>query len=436
MNTLKMAAAVFLVTTSASAQELPRADAEFAQASMERIELGQLLFYDPILSGNKNISCGTCHHPSLGTADGVSLGIGEGGVGLGLKRALLAENLPEARIPRNAPALWNLGAGEFTVMFHDGRVEADAEQPYGVRTPLGDEMVAGFNSVLAAQAMFPVLSADEMAGHFSENDVSRAVRMGQNSQEGGAWDIIAARVDAIPAYRAMFDTVIGSENEIKYVDIANALADFIAFEWRSDNSAFDQHLRGEITLDGEAMAGLELFYGAAGCASCHSGQFQTDHDFHAMAMPQIGPGKAAAFEDHARDVGRQGVTGDAADAYAFRTPSLRNLSVTAPYGHAGGYADLRAVIAHHANPSDALQNYTLSSASLPDFADVDDSRVVTDPEEVARIAQALGTRPTYALSEGDIDLLLVFLATLEDTQEGRGRLGVPETVPSGLALDQ
>jgi cytochrome c peroxidase len=110
--------------------------------------------------------------------------------------------------------------------------------------------------------------------------------------------------------------------------------------------------------------------------------------------------------------------------------------VTGPYGHAGGYTDLRAVIAHHANPSDALQNYALSSAFLPNFAGADDSRVVTDSAETSRIAQALGERPTYALTEGEIDLLLAFLASLEDTQEGRGRLGVPESVPSGLALDQ
>ena len=60
----------------------PLSDADFPKHSAAEVKLGQLLFYDPILSGNKNIACATCHHPSLATGDGVSLGIGEGGIGL------------------------------------------------------------------------------------------------------------------------------------------------------------------------------------------------------------------------------------------------------------------------------------------------------------------------------------------------------------------
>ena len=140
---------------------------EFVPLDMARVTLGQQLFYDPILSGNRNISCATCHHPKHGTSDGVSLALGEGAMGLGPDRHPGAVNTPEQRLPRNAPALFNLGATEFSVMFHDGRLEADASQPGGIRTPLGQEMVAGFDSVLSAQAMFPVLSGDEMAGHYS-----------------------------------------------------------------------------------------------------------------------------------------------------------------------------------------------------------------------------------------------------------------------------
>lgn len=434
----KRAALLFFWGTSALASDgivLPVADAVFPELDMASVELGQLLFYDPILSGNKNIACATCHHSSLGTSDGVSLGIGEGGFGLGLERILDPDNTPEARIPRNAPALWNLGATEFTVMFHDGRIEADASKPNGMRTPLSDEMSVGFKSPLAAQAMFPVLSADEMAGHYSENDVSRAVRMGQNSQKGGAWDILAQRVSNIPEYRQRFDDVLGNGTPISFPDIANAMADFIAFEWRADDSAFDRHLRGELSLEGEALAGMEVFYGKANCASCHSGQFQTDHDFHAIAMPQIGPGKAAAFEDHARDTGRMRVTGDEADAYAFRTPSLRNLSVTGPYGHAGAYASLVDVIEHHFSPVTALENYSNELADLPAFKGADDWRIHHDDQEVSEIAGASQLMPDGTLSEAEFLALLVFLASLEDTRDAQGRLGTPARVPSGLPLD-
>lgn len=434
----RLAILALFLGTSVSAGELknfPLENAIFPELDMASVALGQLLFYDPILSGNKNISCATCHHSSLGTSDGVSLGIGEGGIGLGRDRILNPENAPEARIPRNAPALWNLGATEFSVMFHDGRIEADPSKTNGMRTPLSDEMSVGFKSPLAAQAMFPVLSADEMAGHYSENDVSKAVRMGQNSQAGGAWDILAQRVASIPEYQTRFEDVIGDKAEITFPDIANSIADFIAFEWRADDSPFDRHLRGEKLLTGTALKGMELFYGDAGCANCHSGQFQTDHDFHAIAMPQIGPGKAAAFEDHARDTGRMRVTGDIADAYAFRTPSLRNLSVTGPYGHAGAYDSLSDVIEHHFNPVTSLENYATELADLPHFDGVIDWRIHLDDSEVADIASANELMPVDEHIEIDVAALMVFLAALEDTRDGKGRLGVPAEVPSGLPLD-
>lgn len=432
----KLSILALVVGTPAVASDLgPLPNAVFPKLDMASVELGQLLFYDPILSGNKNISCATCHHSSLGTSDGVSLGIGEGGRGLGLERKMDPENLPEERIPRNAPALWNLGATEFTVMFHDGRIEADPSKPNGMRTPLSEEMSAGFKTPLAAQAMFPVLSADEMAGHYSENDVSKAVRMGQNSQAGGAWDILSQRVAGIPEYRMRFDEVLGKDASITFPEIANAIADFIAFEWRADDSPFDRHLRGESVLTGDALAGMEVFYGKAGCGTCHSGQFQTDHDFHAIAMPQIGPGKAAAFEEHARDTGRMRVTGDLADAYAFRTPSLRNLSVTGPYGHAGAYASLSDVIDHHFNPVVWLENYSAEFSSLPEFEDTHDWRIIQDAQEVAEIARASELAPKAILSHDEKATLLAFLSSLEDTRDGKGRLGVPTSVPSGLPLD-
>lgn len=423
------------VAVADSATNYPTANAEFPALDMGAVELGQLLFYDPILSGNKNIACSTCHHPSLGTSDGVSLGIGEGGIGLGMERRFDPKNPPEERIPRNAPALWNLGATEFTVMFHDGRIEASPDRPSDMRTPLGEEMVTGFKSPLAAQAMFPVLSADEMAGQYSENDVSKAVRMGQNSQEGGAWDIIAARVEEIPEYRELFDAQIGQDTPITFQHIANTIADFIAFEWRADDSLFDRHLRGEAQLEGAALAGMDLFYGKAQCGTCHSGQFQTDHGFHAIAMPQIGPGKSAPFESHFRDVGRMGVTGKPKDAYAFRTPSLRNLSVTGPYGHAGAYADLRAVVEHHLSPVAALENYTPTMSLLPEFEESEDWKIHEDDVEISAIASASEQVAIPAFSDDEVDAIMAFLATLEDTRDGKGRLGSPTRVPSGLSLD-
>ncbi|MGB8624375.1 MAG: cytochrome-c peroxidase, partial [Paracoccaceae bacterium] len=120
----------------ADAPVLPDADAVFAEPDMAKVKLGRLLFYDPILSGNRNVACATCHHPRFGTSDGLSLGLGDGGIGLGPDRKPDPRNMPEQRVPRNAPGLFNLGAAQFTRMFHDGRLEEDASRPSGLRTPL------------------------------------------------------------------------------------------------------------------------------------------------------------------------------------------------------------------------------------------------------------------------------------------------------------
>lgn len=427
-------AVVALAGGVALAGPLPKAEANFARPDERMVRLGQLLFHDKIISGNRNIACATCHHPRFGTSDGLSLGFGEGGVGLGPDRRPDPENMPERRIPRNAPALFNLGASGFTSMFHDGRLEADRSSPGGMRTPLGEDMVAGFDSVLAAQAMFPVIAADEMAGHYGENDISRAVSEGLLASDGGAWDRIAARVAAIPAYAEAFRPIIG-DRRLRFTDVANAIAAFVATEFRADDSPFDRYLKTGAPMAPAAMRGMNLFYGKAGCDTCHSGLFQTDNRFHAIAMPQIGPGKAASFENHHRDEGRMRVTGDSADAYAFRTPSLRNVALTAPYGHDGAYATLEAVVRHHLNPVASLRAYDPSQAVLPPFENDSDFVELANEADVNAIAEANELQPV-ALTDSEVADLIAFLDALTDRSfETRG-LGVPKTVPSGLPVDQ
>ena len=133
--------------------------------------LGRDLFHDPILSGNRNVACATCHHPAFGTSDGVALSLGDGGAGMGPARHADTANLPERRIPRNAQSLFNLGYRQFSVLFHDGRVEMLEDGR--IRTPLGNITARGPLPVLTALSFFPVISPDEMAGHYSENDIAQ-----------------------------------------------------------------------------------------------------------------------------------------------------------------------------------------------------------------------------------------------------------------------
>lgn len=437
MKQFFMAMAFGLTAAALHAGPLPAPvdDSSYRAVSMAEARLGHLLFYDPILSGNKTVACATCHHPKFGTGDGLSLGFGDGGIGLGPDRQADPDNMPIQRIPRNAPSLFNLGAHEFQVMFHDGRLEADATKPSGIRTPMGEDMVQGFASVLAAQTMFPVLSRDEMAGDYNENELGKLIRQGRITGAGGAWDVLARRVAEIPAYAdafvATYPHVSGPE-DIAFTDISNAIAVFMEHEWRSDTAPFDDVLRGKNELAGPAARGLELFYGELRCARCHAGPFLTDHRFHAMGDPQIGPGKSATFEDHYRDDGRFRVTGDPGDRYAFRTPSLRNVMLTAPYGHAGAYSDLRAYLAHHSDPVAGLASYSLASATLPAFSQRDDA-ILRDNGLLAEIAQSATQQP-QTLSPNTLDDLVAFLETLTDPVAIEGRLGVPDAVPSGLPV--
>ncbi len=435
-----LALCIALLPVAAQAADLPRAlsEADFLPVNRAEAELGWHLFYDPILSGNRNISCATCHHPRFASADGVSLSLGEGGIGLGPDRSADPDNLPERRLPRNAPALFNLGARDLPAIFHDGRVELDPTRKAGFRTPLEDDMAAGFSGIVSAQTMFPVLSPDEMAGHYSENDVAQAVRQGRITGPGGAWDIIARRVAAIPAYADRFVAVyphLTGPDDIGFTDISNAIAAFMAFEWRSDDSPYDRHLRGDATLTGAAADGMAVFHGDAGCATCHAGPFLTDQRFHAMGLPQIGPGKVARFETHARDEGRYRVTGDPADLFAFRTPPLRNVTRTGPWGHAGAHADLRAFLAAHADPKGASDGYDRAQALLPPLQGAADWAILDTPSEVVAI-RAAATSWRADLSAADLDALLAFLDALTDPAAIAGRFGIPDAVPSGLPVDR
>lgn len=413
-------------------------DDDFRPFNAKAAELGQLLFYDPILSGNRNISCGTCHHHKLATVDHVSLGIGEGGHGLGLERkAGEGQDAMLHRVPRNAPALFNMGARELDIMFHDGRVSVDPKAPSGFDSPAEEILPKGLVSITAAQAMFPVTAAVEMAGHIEENEIAGATQWRQDR----VWHIVAARVRAIddytPLFMAAYPDKISQTADITMVDIANAIGDFIDSEWRADRSRFDLWQQGLVQFTAEEKRGVELFYGEAGCADCHSGPFFSDHDFHAIAIPQFGPGRTRQFANSNQDLGRLNETSKLADAYKFRTPMLRNIVETHPYGHNGAYRSLEAMVRHHYDPVEAYKAWRPDMAVLPDDAKAaeTDFLIMQNQRDVDALlaANELAPKP---YEEEDIQALLAFLGTLTDEYSLKGRLGVPATVPSGLPVDR
>ena len=444
-------AAIVLLYFSDSAlagkQDIPRAatDADFVDDGTPdpaKFLLGQMLFFDKIISGNRNISCATCHHAMADTGDGLSLPVGEGGLGLGVTRD--TGSGPDAiheRVPRNAPPVFNLGTKDFTTAFHDGRIQADPNEPSGFRNPAGANLPTGLDSVLAAQAMFPVTSSAEMAGQAGEGPVGNAAAVSNLAGPGGVWDLLAQRLQGIPEYvdlfKAAFPSEVTNAGDITFVHAANAIAAFEAFAWRADKSPFDQYLRRDRrALSFNERKGMVLFYGSgARCYQCHSGKFQSDFDFHAIAMPQVGTGKGNGFLGR-EDFGRELVTGNPDDRYRFRTPPLRNVALTGPWGHDGAYNSLEEVVRHHFDPVKGLNTWDRSQFIVPPRADLDaiDFVVQNNPAARAAIASKNELSPNDRLNERHLGYLVDFLHSLTDPRSIDLRLDVPVSVPSGLPL--
>ncbi len=420
----------------------PVTDADYYDTSnTAKVALGQQLFFDKILSGNLNISCATCHHPFAGTGDGLSLPVGEGGRGLGVTRDTGAGNdAVHERVPRNAPALFNLGAREFTRMFHDGRVQLNPAMPSGIESPAGLDLPEGLDNPLAVQAMFPVTSGTEMAGQAGENPVADAAAAGDLAGPNGVWAQLAERLRGIDGYVQQFSTAfddVNSASDITFAHAANAIAAYEAANWRADKSPFDRFLRGERkAMSASAIAGMRIFFSPrkGNCGSCHSGPFQTDHSFRAIAVPQVGPGKGDGAYGY-EDFGRERVSGDVSDRYRFRVPSLRNVAQTAPYGHSGAFDTLEAVVRHHLDTVASFQSYDVSQFVVPSRPDLDarDYQALNDATVRASIASANELAPVD-LSDREVGQLIDFLHALTDPSMIDMRSDVPKSLPSGMPL--
>lgn len=412
----------------------PLTSNDFIKFDAGQAAIGQLLFYDKILSGNRNIACSTCHHPDFGTGDGLSLGVGEGGAGLGDKRTTgTGDSRIKKRIPRNAPALWNLGAKSLHTMFHDGRLSTNNKYGNAFDSPAEEWLPEGFNSLLAAQAVFPLTAQFEMAGNPSENEIAGAV----HDRIDAVWPIVAKRVRTIPTYGEAFVAAfenINTAEEVTIVEIANALAAFMGREWQSFDSPFDLFLNGDHeALNTQERAGLDLFYGKANCAKCHSGSLLSDQKFHALALPAFGPGRTRRFDPMPRDVGRMGKSDQMEDAYRFRTPMLRNVSKTAPYGHNGAYPTLEGIVRHHVEDHSIWRKEMIELPEAPWLSQADFA-IQDDAFEMARQAKFRDT-DVIKLSDHEIGQLLEFLQSLTGTTLDQPPMGIPNSVPSGIPLD-
>lgn len=400
-----------------------------------RIELGRALFFDRELSGNRDTSCATCHHPRLAGTDRLSLPVGTGPLNpgaLGVDRVI---GLEREFVPRNAPEIFNRGSELWTSMFWDSRLALKSNGDF--KNPTGKKMLPGLTSALYMQAMLPVTSRDEMRGQVGDIDIfgdENELALVPNSNPRKMWRLLMDRLMSIPRYQDMFEAAYPDKSlvDMTFADAANAIGAFEIAAFTFTDAPFDQYLDGDNTaLTKKQKRGAKLFFGKAKCVSCHSGPLLTDQKHWSLGVPQLGPGKGAFAP---LDVGRFAVTLKPRDMFAFRTPPLRNVARTAPYMHNGTFRDLESVIRHHASPKLSLMTYSVKKQIRQE--DVRHSLLLDLATRALLLGSVDSDKLPYSLTDRQVDELEAFLHSLTAPQLGkRLRDEIPETVPSGLPVE-
>lgn len=397
-----------------------------------KVALGQLLFFDKELSGNRDTSCATCHQPSLGTGDELPLAVGTGGSGMAPDRIRGAMRM---MVPRNATEVFNRGAPEWNTIFWDGRLRTAEDGSFIHPREFDTPLPAGLDNILAAQAMFPVTSRAEMRGNPQDFDVHGAINEVGGTGEydlPAVWEALEARLLAIPEYVDLFQAAYPDVpvDELSYVHAANALAAFQIDAFTLLDSPWDRYLAGDDSaLTEDAKQGALLFYGAAGCAECHGGNLLTDQQFHNIAVPQFGPGKGR--KNAYIDLGHARESQNPEDRFTFRTPPLRNVTLTGPWMHNGAYGSLEDAVRHHLDPVTWCETYDYSQLS----ADIRSDLVIKTAamaEMVERIDPDVAE--PLALSDSQIGQLMAFLEALTDPAAADLSHVIPDVVPSGLPV--
>ena len=257
--------------------------------SPQQIDLGRLLFFDPVLSAAKNLSCANCHNPALGFSDGMARSVGAGG----------------QVSQRSAPTLWN--SAFLKVFFWDARAHS-----------------------LEEQAMGPLLSAQEMANTPQQ---------------------ILASLNEVDAYPELFNDAFPdssqssesesqseSESEDKNALVMdNIVTALTAFQSSliSLNSPYDRYAHGDAkALSTNQLEGLNVFRSfVARCSQCHTPPLFTNQQVAVIGTPEP--------QGLPRDIGAEKTFAAAKMKGGFKVPTLRNVARTAPYMHSGRFATLR-----------------------------------------------------------------------------------------------
>ncbi len=317
-----------------------------------KVELGRLLYFDPLLSGDNDVSCAHCHHPDLGLSDNRGRSMGKGGRGLGPGRQ------GGAILRRGSPTVWNTAFNR--LQFWDGRARDLEEQATG-----------------------PIQDSSEMD---------------QDPVE------LEAELRAIPEYQRLFKAAFGNGMDLGKGGNGNGSGEAVTFEHvsfaiaafertlLSQSSRFDRYARGERDAMSESeRRGLNIFRSLKSrCFECHGLPTFANTDFKVIGVPD-------AADMEAPDLGRAEIVGGAAYARAFKVPTLRNVALTAPYMHNGRFQTLSEVLDFYSlgggagqgldNLDDKIRAFALTAEEKRDLiaflhALTDESRKPAIPDRV------------------------------------------------------
>ena len=311
----------------------------------EKAALGKLLFFDPILSGKKDVACATCHHPDFGFAESLEISIGANGKGLGSKRDFVSPNdIPFVK--RNSQTIINTA---FNGLTKDGGIEAS-------EAPMFWDLRA---KSLENQSLEPIKAFEEMRGHaFKEAEIL---------------DKIIDRIKQIEEYQRLFKRAFGGKNAINKQNLGKAIATYER-TIVSNNSRFDQYMRGDETaLSQNEIDGMMAFL-KSGCSKCHNGPMFSDFKTHTLGVADNE--KLSSSDDGFEK------------KYAFRTASLRNLRFTSPYMHSGKLKTLQNVLEFYEDLSGGqIKNPKVKPHQLDQLID----ELKLDFRDISPIIEFLGT---------------------------------------------
>jgi cytochrome c peroxidase len=386
-------------------------------------DVGRLLWFDPIQGLNDDNTCGGCHSPTNGLGDTQSIAIGIDNNGV------VGPGRTGPRNQRRTPMAVNTAF--YPTLMWNSRFHAVSGNPFDNRrgfvfpAPEGTTL-SYLPHLLTAQAFIPPTERVEAAGfHFP----------------GGNDDIrgeVLRRLNSNGNYRRLFARVfprVKAGAPITFDEVGRAIAEFEFTQVYAD-APIDRYARGDRhALTPSQKRGAALFFGRAGCVSCHavsgrSNEMFSDFRQHVAGIPQIAPSLPNVVFDGPganEDFGLEQVTGNPADRYAFRTSPLRNVALQPAFMHNGAFVRLEDAIRYHLDAVGGAAAFT--TARLP--ADLQGPTGPAQPV-LARLDPLL--RRPVALTDAEFEALVDFVRNgLLDPEARPQRLRrlIPEKLPSG-----